>query len=71
MFATIDIPGWPELLAGCACMYTSEGLGKRRLQILKHAGATLEGVHLSAFAADWNFSAEVAEASGMPRKESM
>eukprot|EP00959_Pyramimonas_sp_CCMP1952_P373960 7831936-Pyramimonas_sp.AAC.1 len=43
LFATIDTPGWPELLAGRACTRVSEGLSKRKLNVLKHAGSTLEG----------------------------
>ena len=71
IFAMIDLPGWPPILAGCAYMYTGEGLSKRNLHILKRAGEVLEGKHLSLFGADWNFSASVLEMSGMPRRASM
>ena len=68
MFATVDIPGWPPILVGCAYLYNTEGLSKRNLGMLKMIGETLQGHHMAIFGADWNLGPTVIEFTGLPRK---
>ncbi|CAK0876839.1 unnamed protein product [Prorocentrum cordatum] len=71
LFAMLDVPGWPPLLAGVAYLYTTEGLSKRNLELLKMIGETLQGNHMAIFGADWNLGPTIIEFTGMLRKADM
>ncbi|CAK0868494.1 unnamed protein product, partial [Prorocentrum cordatum] len=71
LFAMLDIPGWPPILAGCAYLCTTEGLSKRNLELLKLIGETLQGAHMAIFGADWNLGPTIIEFTGLLRKADM